>query len=142
MIEHCVSGLLWTTHVYVYLRDIQLVYLRSNLLIRGCSACLEQQMVSTSSSRWGYWELCVSYFYLTVYILLNISFHLNSYYFYLLFIIGLIRLWTIRSGECENTFDMHSDRVWSIAVDKEDNGGRYLYVYVYINMHLHIYIYV
>jgi WD40 repeat protein len=29
---------------------------------------------------------------------------------------GLIRLWTIRSGECENTFDLHSDRVWAIAV--------------------------
>ena len=29
---------------------------------------------------------------------------------------GLIRLWTIRSGECENTFDLHTDRVWAIAV--------------------------
>ena len=28
---------------------------------------------------------------------------------------GLIRLWTIRSGECENTFDSHTDRVWAIA---------------------------
>jgi U3 small nucleolar RNA-associated protein 13 len=28
---------------------------------------------------------------------------------------GLIRLWTIRTGESENTFDMHSDRVWAIA---------------------------
>ena len=28
---------------------------------------------------------------------------------------GLVRLWTIRTGECENTFDVHTDRVWAIA---------------------------
>ena len=27
---------------------------------------------------------------------------------------GLIRLWTLRSGECENTMDMHEDRVWAL----------------------------
>lgn len=27
---------------------------------------------------------------------------------------GLLRLWTIRSGECENTFDEHEDRVWAV----------------------------
>ena len=41
---------------------------------------------------------------------------------------GLIRLWTIRSGECENTFDSHTDRVWAIATmsitskHQEENG--------------------
>ena len=41
---------------------------------------------------------------------------------------GLVRLWTIRSGECENTFDSHTDRVWAIATmtipakHKEGNG--------------------
>jgi len=28
---------------------------------------------------------------------------------------GLVRLWTIRTGECENTFDEHADRVWALA---------------------------
>ena len=28
---------------------------------------------------------------------------------------GLIRLWTIRSGECEATFDRHANRIWAIA---------------------------
>ena len=28
---------------------------------------------------------------------------------------GLVRLWTIRTGECENTFDQHADRVWALA---------------------------
>ena len=32
---------------------------------------------------------------------------------------GLLRLWTIRSGECENTFDRHSDKIWAIAVPPE-----------------------
>ncbi len=27
---------------------------------------------------------------------------------------GLIRLWTVRTGECENTFDKHEDRVWAL----------------------------
>jgi U3 small nucleolar RNA-associated protein 13 len=31
---------------------------------------------------------------------------------------GLVRLWTIRTGECENTFDVHTDRVWAVAVAK------------------------
>ena len=32
---------------------------------------------------------------------------------------GLLRLWTVRSGECENTFDRHSDKIWAIAVPPE-----------------------
>lgn len=32
---------------------------------------------------------------------------------------GLVRLWTIRTGECENTFDEHQDKVWAIAVCPE-----------------------
>lgn len=32
---------------------------------------------------------------------------------------GLLRVWTIRSGECENTFDRHSDKIWAIAVPPE-----------------------
>lgn len=36
---------------------------------------------------------------------------------------GLIKLWTIRSGECENTFDLHADRVWAIAVGSGDTAA-------------------
>jgi U3 small nucleolar RNA-associated protein 13 len=32
-----------------------------------------------------------------------------------------VRLWTIRSGECENTFDEHENRVWALAVSPD--GG-------------------
>jgi U3 small nucleolar RNA-associated protein 13 len=32
----------------------------------------------------------------------------------------LIRLWTIRTGECENTFDVHEDKVWTLeAIESE-----------------------
>jgi U3 small nucleolar RNA-associated protein 13 len=33
---------------------------------------------------------------------------------------GLIRLWTIRSGECENTFDNHQDKVWTICLNPDN----------------------
>jgi U3 small nucleolar RNA-associated protein 13 len=29
---------------------------------------------------------------------------------------GLVKVWTIKSGECETTLDNHSDRVWSLAL--------------------------
>jgi U3 small nucleolar RNA-associated protein 13 len=32
---------------------------------------------------------------------------------------GLIRLWTVRTGECENTFDRHDDRVWALTTMDE-----------------------
>ena len=32
---------------------------------------------------------------------------------------GLIRLWTIRTGECETTLDNHDNKVWAIAVPPE-----------------------
>lgn len=32
---------------------------------------------------------------------------------------GLLRLWTIRSGECENTFDRHRDKIWALAAPPE-----------------------
>ena len=32
---------------------------------------------------------------------------------------GLIRLWTIRTGECENTFDRHNDKIWAITIAPE-----------------------
>ena len=32
---------------------------------------------------------------------------------------GLIRLWSIRSGECENVFDKHQDKVWALATPPE-----------------------
>jgi hypothetical protein len=40
----------------------------------------------------------------------------------------------LRSGESENTFDMHSDRVWAIAVGQ--TGGTleiHVFEYIYIN---------
>ena len=32
---------------------------------------------------------------------------------------GLIRLWSIRNGECENVFDKHQDKVWALATPQE-----------------------
>ena len=31
---------------------------------------------------------------------------------------GLVKLWTIRTGECENTMDKHEDKIWAIATGK------------------------
>lgn len=28
---------------------------------------------------------------------------------------GLFKLWSVRTGECANTFDAHDDRVWALA---------------------------
>lgn len=40
---------------------------------------------------------------------------------------GLVKVWTIKSGECETTLDNHTDRIWSLALnEKEDmlvSGG-------------------
>ena len=35
---------------------------------------------------------------------------------------GLVRLWDVRSGECVGTFDEHADRVWALAVAREEEG--------------------
>jgi U3 small nucleolar RNA-associated protein 13 len=34
---------------------------------------------------------------------------------------GLVKIWTIKSGECETTLDNHSERVWSIALNSAEN---------------------
>ena len=42
---------------------------------------------------------------------------------------GLVKLWTIKSGECDNTFDGHEDKVWALGLrswvvdgDKQEDG--------------------
>lgn len=32
---------------------------------------------------------------------------------------GLLNLWTIRNGDCENTFDVHEDKVWALTAISE-----------------------
>ena len=34
---------------------------------------------------------------------------------------GLVKIWTIKSGECEATLDNHTERVWSIALNGAQN---------------------
>ena len=34
---------------------------------------------------------------------------------------GLVRLWTIRTGECEVTLDQHSDRIWALEYYQTNN---------------------
>ena len=34
---------------------------------------------------------------------------------------GLVKVWTMRSGECETTLDNHADRVWSLALTENEN---------------------
>jgi U3 small nucleolar RNA-associated protein 13 len=34
---------------------------------------------------------------------------------------GLVKVWTIKSGECETTLDNHTDRVWSVALNEKEN---------------------
>jgi U3 small nucleolar RNA-associated protein 13 len=34
---------------------------------------------------------------------------------------GLVKVWTIKSGECETTLDNHTDRVWSLALNEDEN---------------------
>ena len=34
---------------------------------------------------------------------------------------GLVKIWDVNSGECDCTLDNHTDRVWALAVNPEDN---------------------
>jgi|SRR5271170_4534158 len=34
---------------------------------------------------------------------------------------GLVKVWTIKTGECETTLDNHTDRIWSLALNEEEN---------------------
>jgi U3 small nucleolar RNA-associated protein 13 len=34
---------------------------------------------------------------------------------------GLVKVWTIKSGECDTTLDNHSERIWSLAVNDAEN---------------------
>src|SRR5271169_4949162 len=34
---------------------------------------------------------------------------------------GLVKVWTIKSGECDTTLDNHTDRVWSLALNEDEN---------------------
>lgn len=34
---------------------------------------------------------------------------------------GLVKVCTIKSGECETTLDNHSERVWSLALNQAEN---------------------
>ena len=34
---------------------------------------------------------------------------------------GLVKVWTIKSGECETTLDNHTDRIWSVALNDKEN---------------------
>lgn len=35
---------------------------------------------------------------------------------------GLVKVWTIKSGECDTTLDNHSDRIWSLALNENENS--------------------
>jgi WD40 repeat protein len=34
---------------------------------------------------------------------------------------GLVKVWTIKSGECDTTLDNHSDRVWSLSLARDED---------------------
>jgi U3 small nucleolar RNA-associated protein 13 len=34
---------------------------------------------------------------------------------------GLVKVWTIKTGECDTTLDNHTDRIWSLALNEEEN---------------------
>lgn len=34
---------------------------------------------------------------------------------------GLVKVWTIKSGECETTLDNHADRIWSLALNQKED---------------------
>ncbi len=34
---------------------------------------------------------------------------------------GLLKLWTIRNSECVKTLDQHEDKVWALAVGREED---------------------
>lgn len=33
---------------------------------------------------------------------------------------GLVKVWTIKTGECDTTLDNHTDRIWSLALNEEE----------------------
>jgi U3 small nucleolar RNA-associated protein 13 len=33
---------------------------------------------------------------------------------------GLLKVWNIKTNECVNTFDVHTDKVWALAVRKDE----------------------
>ena len=35
---------------------------------------------------------------------------------------GLVKVWTIKSGECDTTLDNHTDRIWSLALNENENN--------------------
>jgi len=34
---------------------------------------------------------------------------------------GLVKIWTIKTGECDTTLDNHTDRIWSLALNQSEN---------------------
>jgi U3 small nucleolar RNA-associated protein 13 len=34
---------------------------------------------------------------------------------------GLVKVWTIKSNECASTLDNHTEKVWALAVRKDEN---------------------
>ena len=34
---------------------------------------------------------------------------------------GLIKLWNVKKSECTNSFDQHSERVWTLSVSQDEN---------------------
>src|SRR5271169_723441 len=34
---------------------------------------------------------------------------------------GLVKVWTIKTGECETTLDNHTDRIWSLVLNENEN---------------------
>jgi len=34
---------------------------------------------------------------------------------------GLVKVWTIKTGECEVTLDNHTDRIWSLALNENES---------------------
>jgi len=33
---------------------------------------------------------------------------------------GLVKLWTIKTNSCENTFDNHDDKIWALIPKKDE----------------------
>ena len=34
---------------------------------------------------------------------------------------GLVKIWTIKNGECDTTLDNHTDRIWSLALNEDES---------------------
>ena len=34
---------------------------------------------------------------------------------------GLVKIWTIKTGECDTTLDNHTDRIWSLALNERED---------------------